>query len=292
MKYIYYPGCSLEGTAVEYNVATQAVMGALDAELVELEDWSCCGASAASATNHLISLALGARNLALAEQSELEMDFLIPCSACFLNLARSKVQVGRDVQLLKSVNEILREDGLRYRGGGRPRHFLDIIANDFDMEKIADLATTKLSGVRVALYYGCQALRPYGSYDDPEQPRSMEPLVQALGADVHGWNMGAKCCGAALMSTKKPVALEHVSRILKAAKGADCIVTICPMCQMNLEGYQTEISKAYIGEKGISILYLSQLIALAFELPDQDIGLDLNLSVTRAFQDKVEGFRA
>jgi heterodisulfide reductase subunit B len=287
MKYIYYPGCSLEGTALEYNVSTQAAMKAIGAELVELEDWTCCGASAAEATSFLLSMVLAARNLALGERMNIDGDFLIPCSACYLNLRRVEEHVHQDTNLLDKINEALNEEGLQYKGGIRVRHLLDVIATDFDPAKIAAKVKHKLSGFRVAPYYGCQALRPYGSFDDAEQPRSMEPVIEALGAEVHPWAMGSKCCGAALMSTKKDVALELTGALLKGAKGADCIVTICPMCQMNLEAYQAAISKARGEDLGISILYLPQLMGLALDLPENELKLDLNLALTSALKSRL-----
>jgi heterodisulfide reductase subunit B len=287
MKYIYYPGCSLEGTALEYNLSTQAAMKALGAELVELEDWTCCGASAAEATSFLLSMVLAARNLALGERMDIDGDFLIPCSACYLNLRRVEEHVRQEADLLGKINDALREEQLQYKGGIRVRHLLDVIATDFDPARIAAKVTHKLSGLSVAPYYGCQALRPYGSFDDPEQPRSMEPVIEALGAEVHPWTVGSKCCGAALMSTKKDVALELTGAILKAAQGADCIVTVCPMCQMNLEAYQGAISKARGEDLGISILYLPQLMGLAFGLPKNELKMDLNIAVTSALKSKL-----
>ena len=114
----------------------------------------------------------------------------------------------------------------------------------------------------------------------------MEPLIEALGAQVHPWTVGAKCCGAALMSTKKEVALELTGAILEAAQGADCIVTVCPMCQMNLEAYQRPISHSKGRDMGISILYLPQLMGVAFALPDDALKLNLNLALTKDFRDK------
>ena len=286
MKYIYYPGCSLEGTAQEYNASTQAALQAMGAELVELEDWTCCGASAAEATSHLLSMVLAARNLALGEKMEIDADFLIPCSACYLNLRRVEDHVKRDDTLLAKINEALEEEELRYEGGIKVRHFLDVVTSDFAPEDITPLVKKDLSGLKVAPYYGCQALRPYSDYDDPQEPHCMEPLIQALGAQVHPWTVGAKCCGAALMSTKKEVALELTGAILEAAQGADCIVTVCPMCQMNLEAYQRPISHSKGRDMNISILYLPQLMGVAFALPDDALKLNLNLALTKDFRDK------
>ena len=287
MKYIYYPGCSLEGTAREYNISTQAAMKAMGADLVELEDWTCCGASAAEATSFLLSMVLAARNLARGEKMEVDGDFLIPCSACYLNLRRVEDHVRRDEALLDKINAALEEEDLEYKGGIRVRHLLDVVATDFEPQNIRSLVKRSLAGFRVAPYYGCQALRPYPDFDDPQEPRCMEPLIDALGAEIHPWSAGAKCCGAALMTTKKEVALELTGGILKAARGADCIVTICPMCQMNLEAYQDPISKMTGEDLHISIVYLPQLMGLAFGLTKEDLRLNLNLAITDGFKEKM-----
>jgi heterodisulfide reductase subunit B len=287
MKYIYYPGCSLEGTAREYNISTQATMSALGAELVELEDWTCCGASAAEARSYLLSMVLAARNLALGEKQDSEADFLVPCSSCYLNLRRVEDHIHRDDTLLRKINEALAEEGLHFDGKRKVRHLLDVLVTDFGAQAVRPLVKHELSGLRVAPYYGCQALRPYATFDDPQQPRSMEPLIEALGAEIHSWNAGPKCCGAALMTTKKEVALELTGGILKEAQGADCIVTVCPMCQMNLEAYQDAVSGAKGEDLRISVLYLPQLMGVAFGLPEENLKMKLNLVVTGAFKEKI-----
>lgn len=279
MKYLYYPGCSLEGTAIEYHASTQAVMAALGAELQEIEDWTCCGASAAESVSNLLSRVLPARNLALAERINPGGDILIPCSACYLNLRRVEVEITQE-GLLDKLNAALGEEGLSYHGGTRSRHLLDVISNDIRAEVIADRIKRPLTGLRVAPYYGCQCLRPYGTYDDPEQPTSMEPLIKATGAEVHPWTMGAKCCGAGLMTTKKEVALELTGAVLRAARGADCIVTVCPMCQMNLDSYQGQAAKMQGEDLGISVLYLPQLLGLALGLPGGDLRIESNMALT------------
>jgi heterodisulfide reductase subunit B len=287
MEYIYYPGCSLEGTALEYDVSTRAAMGALGAELTELNDWTCCGASAADATSYLLSMVLAARNLALAEGMDVDVDIMIPCSACYLNLRKVEDHVQQDGTLKGKINEALEEEGLAYNGGVKVRHLLDVMVNDVDPEAIAPLVKKNLDGLRVAIYYGCQALRPYATYDDHEQPRSLEPLIQALGADIHPWEMGAKCCGAALMTTKKDVAMELTGSLLRAAQGADCIVTVCPMCEMNLEAFQEPISKARGEDLAIPVLYLPQLIGLALGLSKKELKLNLNLALADSFKQRL-----
>jgi len=288
MKYQYYPGCSLEGTALEYNISTQALMKATGTELFEIDDWTCCGASAAEATSYLLSLALPARNLALAEKMDGLNDIMVPCSACYLNLKKVEEKIRKDADLLRKLNAVLAENQLELKGQVRVRHLLDVLSNDIGPGTIKPLVKKLFTDVKVAPYYGCQCLRPYAVFDDPEKPKSMEPLIKAIGATVYPWEMGGKCCGASHMNTKMEVGLELVHAILHAAVGADVIVTVCPMCQMNLEAYQQKISKKYQKALSITILYLPQLLGLAIGLSEKDLGLDLNLSITKDFRKKLK----
>jgi len=289
MNYFYYPGCSLEGTARELDASTRAVMETLGVELTEVSDWSCCGASAAEAVSRLLSLSLAARNLALAEGSRADAELLVPCSACYLNLRRVGGEIKGDGGALGRINQVLSEEGLAYRGGVRVRHLLDVLANDVGARRIAGKVRRPLAGLRIAPYYGCQILRPYADFDDPERPRSMEPVLSALGAEIHPWSGGGRCCGAGLMTTKKEVALDLTGSLLSSARGADAIATVCPMCQMNLEAFQKKISRRRGEDVAISILYLPQLIGAAFGLPPQRLGLNGNLALTPALHRKLRG---
>ena len=288
MKYIYYPGCSLEGTAREYDISTRALMQAAGAELVELPDWTCCGASAAEPTSFLLSLALPARNLAKAEQMGDIRDILVPCSACYLNLKRVEEKIRTEPEILDKLNTILAEEHLELTGRMRVRHILDVIINDVGAESIRSLVKKKLNHLVVAPYYGCQCLRPYPVFDDPERPQSMEPILDAVGAGIHVWDMGGRCCGASHMNTKMEVGIALVSAILKNARGADAVVTVCPMCQMNLECFQNKASRVCKEDVTISVVYLPQLIGLALDLSETDLGLNLNLSITEKFRNKLK----
>ena len=287
MKYQYYPGCSLEGTALEYNLSTRALMASLGVELLEIEDWTCCGASAADSISDLLSLALPARNIAIAEKTDEVRDILVACSACYLNLKKVEAKIRSEPAILKKLNSILNEDQLQISGRLHVRHLLDVIVNDVGPETIRDNLKRALTGFRIAPYYGCQCLRPYVVFDDPEDPRSMEPLIETVGAQVHPWTMGGKCCGASHMNTAMAVGLELVAAILQGAKGADAIVTVCPMCQMNLEAYQHKISRIQNEDLSMTVLYLPQLIGLALGLSENDLRFDLNLSITDRFREKL-----
>lgn len=292
MKYLYYPGCSLEGTALEYDLSTRAFMEAVGADLVELEDWTCCGASAASTVSSLLSLALPAINLAIAEKMDDAGEILVPCSACYLNLKNVEEKIKKDPDLLNKINIVLAEKNLSLRGKIKVRHILDVISRDLGPEAILNRMKKSLKGLKIAPYYGCQCLRPYSVFDDPEAPCSMDQVIRAAGAMIHPWNMGGKCCGASHMNTKMEVGMELVRAILKEARGADAIVTVCPMCQMNLEAYQKKISSACNENLEIAVLYLPQLLGLALGLSEQELRLDLNLSATGTLMHKlIHSFR-
>jgi heterodisulfide reductase subunit B len=288
MKYLYYQGCSLEGSAREYDLSTRALMAAAGAQLIEIEDWTCCGASAAEAVSHYLALALPARNLALAERQEDAADILVPCSACYLNLKKVAEQAKKDPRVADEINAMLSADGLQLTGSLRVRHLLEVLLRDVGAGFIARKRTCSLEGLTIAPYYGCQCLRPYAVFDDPEKPRSMEALIEATGAAVHAWDMGGMCCGASHMNTKMEVGLQLVHAILEQAAGADAIVTVCPMCQMNLEGYQAKVSKLGGQPIHMSVIYLPQLLGLALGLPDDSLRLDLNLSVQPEFLAKIQ----
>jgi heterodisulfide reductase subunit B len=288
MKYLYYPGCSLEGTAREYDLSTRAFMQELGADLLEIKDWTCCGASAAEATSYLLSLALPACILAMAEKMNGVGEILVPCSACYLNLKKVEEKSRKDPALLDKINTILEEEELQLHGKVRVRHLLDVVARDVGPKKIIARLKNPLLDLSIAPYYGCQCLRPYSVFDDPEAPTSMEPVIKAAGAKIHPWNMGGRCCGASHMTTKPEVALELVAAILKAARGADAIVTVCPMCQMNLEAYQKKISRKCKEDMSMTILYLPQFLGLALGLSEKDLRIDLNLSITKSFRDKLQ----
>ena len=287
MNYLYYPGCSLSASAREYDLATRALMTAAGANLTEIDDWTCCGASAAAPISQLLSLSLSARNLALAEQTAADGQVLVPCSACYLNLKKAREALGNDAAIRATINQALAAVNLTAAGSVGVRHLLDVLAVDLGAQHLAPLMKRSLSGLTVAPYYGCQCLRPYAEFDDPERPVSMEPLIEATGAAVHVWEMGARCCGASLVSTQPDAGLGRVGAILKAAKGADLIVTVCPMCQMNLDAWQAKASRMAGEDLSISVLYLPQLLGLAMGLSSRELGLNLNLAIGEGFREKI-----
>jgi heterodisulfide reductase subunit B2 len=285
--YLYYTGCTLETSAKEYDLSTRAFLERLGLDLVEIDDWTCCGASAAEASSMLLSRSLAARNLALAAAQLPGTDILVPCSACYLNLKRAQVESAADAGLRGRLNEVLAEEGLRLDSAPPVRHLLDVLTRDVGAAQVAERVVRPLTGLKVAAYYGCQCLRPYPIFDDPEKPTSMDALVRAAGADVFPWEMKARCCGAAHLTTKRSVGLKLVAAILKSAQGADLVVTVCPMCQLNLEAYQGAASRLAGEDLAIPILYLPQLLGLALGLDAEAVGLSLNLAISEQLKQRL-----
>ena len=268
MKYLFYPGCSAEGSALEYKTSTLAVLEALGAEVEELEDWTCCGASVAPAMSDLLGVVLPARNLALAEQAGGGRDLLTICSACYTNFRRTAASIASQPRLLDTINQALEVEGLTYNGMVQARHLMDVLANDFSLEAIAARVERPLTGLTVAPYYGCQTVRPYSPFDDDQRPTSMIGILEALGVTVHRHSHEALCCGTSLLTTKPDVGYQMVGAILEACEPADCIVTVCPMCHMNLDSYQDKVSQLVGRPLHIPVLFLPQLMGLAFGLPE------------------------
>lgn len=289
MKYLFYPGCSAEGSALEYKTSTLAVLEALGADVEELDDWTCCGASAASVKSDLLGMVLPARNLALAEQAGDGQDVLAVCSACYTNLRRTSEAVTKDRDLLRTINEALEVEGLSYRDTVTTRHLMDVLANDFSSEEIAEQVQRPLTDLTVAPYYGCQTVRPYSPFDDDERPSSMVAVLEALGATVHRHNREASCCGTSLMMTRPNIGYRMAGEILAACEPADCAAAVCPMCHMNLDSYQGKASRVMGRTLSLPIFFLPQLMGLAFGLPESALMFKRHVVSVKPVLDAIAG---
>ncbi len=272
--YAYFPGCSLEGTAIPYKLSIQAVSKALGVELVELEDWNCCGASAYSSVDELVSTCVSARNLALAEKTGL--DLVTACSACYTTLNKVNSALKQYPQLKASVGEVLSAVGLEYRGTARIRHLARVLLEDIGCEAIASEVRQPLEGLRVAPYYGCQLVRPHPSLDSAEFPDSLDRLMESLGAEVTVFPLRARCCGASLIISQPEVALGLIRKLLDNAveNDAQCLVTVCPLCQTNLDVYQGKVASKFQVKYDIPVFFFTQLVGLALGLGFKELGID------------------
>lgn len=278
MDYSYYPGCSLESAQSSYSNSVKKVFSILGCNLIELEDWNCCGATIYMSVKEILGFAISARNLALAEKHK--RDLVAPCSSCFTILEKTHRYMKELPELQKRVNECLSEAGLKYNLSVKVRHPLEVLINDVGLDKIKEKVKIPLNGLKIANYYGCQIVRPQRDFDDREDPVTMDNLFSVLGADNVYFPMKVKCCGGMLMTTYEDVALKLSKEIIECAVNnkAECIVTTCPLCQMNLEAYQEVINKEYGTNYNIPVLFFTQIIGLAFGLSEQELEIDKNLT--------------
>jgi len=272
--YAYYPGCSQEATAKAYDVSSRHVSKALGLTLQEIDDWNCCGATEYFSINRLPAYSLVARNLALAaEQNNKEL--VAPCSACYFNLRSTDTDMGQYPELGEQVNQALAAGKLHYQPGSlRVRHLLDVIVEDVGYEAVEAKVTQKLSGLRIAPYYGCLVVRPYNELN-AEYPTHLDKLMATLGATVVDFPMKAHCCGGHMTQISEETAFELIRRLLQNAAEyeADMIVTLCPMCQINLEAYQGQVNRMFGTDFNIPILYYTQLLGVAFGIAPKELGI-------------------
>ncbi len=274
MKYAYYPGCSLESSAKEYDLSIRACCEFTDVELIEVPDWICCGASSAHATSHLLSIALPAKTLVQTEKMGLHQ-IIAPCIACLTRLKVANIEMAEDTDLKGKVETVLESD---YKGNVRVRNILDVFLNDVGLEKIRKKVVTPLKGLKVACYYGCLLTRPphIAQFDDVENPQSMDELMRAIGAETVEWSFKTDCCGVSMSLAETDAALVLTNKILEGAKdaGADCVAVACPLCQSNLDLRQKAIGNTFGVFYDLPILYFSQLMGLAFGATTTDVGLE------------------
>ncbi len=272
MKFAYFPGCSLSSSAYDYHLSLQYVTKALGIDLVEVKDWVCCGASSAHATSHLLSIALPVLNLCHAEKDGLDK-LIAPCLACLSRFKAANVELAHDVDLKKKIYEVF---DYKYQGKVKVYHPLEVFL-EMGIEKIRQRIRKKLKGLNLACYYGCVLTRPpkVCQFDNVEDPQSMDTVVRALGAETVDWSFKTECCGVSMTLTRSDIVLKLSNDILREAKeaGANAITVACPLCQANLDGRQRQIEETYKTSYGIPILYITQLMGLAFGALPKEVGL-------------------
>jgi heterodisulfide reductase subunit B len=261
-RYAYYPGCSLEGTGKEYDVSTRLACQDLGIDLVELEAWTCCGASSAHATNHWLSLALPARNLRLVEEQGFE-SVVAPCAMCYARF-RHTMHALQDPETRAQTNQLLDKP---FQGQVHIHSLVDLFSEPERLEMLRGGRQRDLSELRLVAYYGCLLVRPPEILepDDPESPMMQDKIIDAAGATVVDWPLKTECCGGSLAISRTDIALELTRRLLEDAtrRGAHGIVTACPMCHSNLDTRQGQINRKYGTDLDLPIFYFTQLTGLA-----------------------------
>ncbi len=285
--YLLYPGCSMEASARAYDLSVRAIAGPLGMNLKEIEDWNCCGATEYLGLSQIPAYSLIARNLAIAAKDPSGNRSLVaPCSACYLNLAKADHNMKEKPKLGALVNDALAAGGLNYVPGTLEiRHLLDVIVYDIGLNAVEKLVVQPLAGLRIAPYLGCMVPRPDYSHrwSDHDRPVELDMLLKTLGAEVVDYPLRTECCGGHMTQIGPEMGLEMIRRLLYAADklDTDAMVTICPMCQLNLDGFQGEANRCFNTDYHIPVLFFTQLVGLAFGIEPKELGFGAELVSAR-----------
>jgi heterodisulfide reductase subunit B len=269
-------------------------MPELGIDVVDIEDWNCCGASVGNiGGGPLPTLALNGRNLAKADEQGND-EVIVGCAACYLNTHGSNEKIKESVEKRRTVNEALEAGGLSYDGDLQVHHAMEVLVNDVGLDEVEKRATNKLDGLKVAGWVGCQTVRPFaetdagGKYATYEDPSFLDDITQACGAEVADFQPKTNCCGGSVAVMKPEKTLHLMKLLLDAAKnsGADVITTPCPLCQTNLEMYQDAINKEYGTDFNIPVIFPTQLMAVAFGMDaKKDAGLQRQTIRSKKLED-------
>ena len=269
----YFPGCSLHGSGVELDLSIRAVSAVAGVDLKEIDDWNCCGASAAHNLNHDLAIALPYRVLALAEAQGFT-EILAPCAACFSRMKGTAVRLKRDPELVEKMQALM---DLPYKGTVAILNIIEY-TNRLLTGGLKEKLTAPLAGLKVAAYYGCLLSRGEGIIEgeSAEAPTGMEAALRAAGCEPVPWNFAVECCGGGFSMSMTEAVVDLSSKVLEDAKaaGAQAIVTGCPMCHSNLDMRQLKINAEGLGPFDMPILYLSELVGLAAGLEPKRLGLN------------------
>jgi len=279
MDMAYYPGCSLHASSELYDIQCKMVFKNLGIELKELEDWNCCGATAAAKTDDFLAIALPARNLGIADATGLS-EIMIPCSSCYSRTLVSQKRLSCDPELKDSINAEL---GKKIEGKIKVSNILEVLRAKVDSGELAEKAKKKLAGLKAACYYGCLLTRfpcDVELTDDVENPQAMEIVCKALGAETVDWSYKTDCCGASGSVNDAEQSQLLMSRIFKdaVARGANCFISTCPLCQFNLDAYQDEVGRKYGIEKRLPVYFITELIGLSMGFDPIAMQVDRHLT--------------
>ncbi len=272
LTFSFYPGCTEHSTGMEYGMSTHAVFGMLGVKFEEVEDWNCCGGAAAHCLSKLLGLALPARNIAQAQKTDRPL--AIPCPGCFNAVKRARHALTNDPEMKDRLERIV---GFKYNGNLQVKAMHEVLLDYIGLDKLKPLIKTPLTGLKVVSYYGCALVRDPKIVEggDPENPIFLDDIVTALGGEALDWSYKADCCGADLSMTHGKIAIELADKLAAAAieVGADCIMTSCGLCQINLDTKQS----AYPEDK-IPVMYFTELMGIAMDLPNRDEWWDMHVA--------------
>jgi heterodisulfide reductase subunit B len=270
----YFPGCSQTGTAKQYDESLRAVCRKAGIEIKEIDDWNCCGATAAHSMNRKLSVALPARNLALAENQGLN-ELLVPCAACYSRMMTGQHEFLDDNELNKTIPDII---GMPLEGTSKIFNVLEFI-NEHVSPNLKSQVVKPLNK-KVACYYGCLLVRPpkLVKQDRYEDPTMMDDIMKLIGADPIDWAFKTECCGAGLSVSKTDIVGKLSGKIVGDAidRGAEAIIVACPMCHSNLDLRRPELEESLGRKTDIPVLFITQAIGYALGMSDSELGMQRN----------------
>lgn len=292
MNYAFFPGCSLQSTAWDFDKSTRALFDALGIGLEDIPGWVCCGSTPAHASNASLAVALPVVSLQKAKEAG-HSEVVVACASCYARLRTANYKVVNDPEERERAQRVTES---QYAGEVKVRHILDVLVNDFGADEVRKRICAPLDGIRVASYYGCLLSRPPGvvAFDDPEHPTCMDSLVTAAGAEAVDWPFKTECCGASLSIVNGNATNRLAYRLLSMARhaGAQCIVVACPLCQLNLDFRQAGAKKGKDPIPQMPVLYITQLLGLALGLSPKQLGLEaLTVSALPLFEHVVAAGR-
>lgn len=292
MRYALYLGCTAPVRTLNYELSARNTARELGIEFIDINDFGCCGFPV-KALDHDTALLMSARNLALAEEQGLDICAL--CSSCTGTQAEANHLLQEDANLRERINDKLEAaTGRRYNGTIRVRHYARILYEEVGVERLREVVTTDLSGLRLAAHYGCHYLKPAGAhdeFDDPEAPRSLDEMIQALGVDSVHYEGRDQCCGGGILAADEQTALAmpHLKLERAVAAGADALVVVCPFCDIMYEFQQRRIEKIYETRYRLPVLFYPQILGLAMGLSSDEVGLQLNRVKSRTIMQAARG---
>ncbi len=289
-KYALFLGCTIPARSRNYEMSARKVAEKLDIELVDIGDFCCCGFPV-KASYRMPSLALAARNLALAEKEGLDICTL--CSACTTMLVEAAHELNENETLRAEVNKELAEFGLVYKGTTHVYHFTRILYEMVGLEKIREQVTRDFSGLGFAAHYGCHYLKPsecFERFDSPERPHTLDDLIAVTGAEAVQYQDKMECCGGSVLAVDETLAQRMAGDKLLRLKqrGVDGLISICPFCSVMYDDNQKKIATLLEEELDVPILYLPQLLGLAMGYERKELGLQMNKVKTKALLARIE----
>jgi heterodisulfide reductase subunit B2 len=274
MKYAYYPGCASESSARDQHASSVAVAKALGIDFVEIKGWSCCGATPGHQTDRVLAASLSAANLILAQ--DMGLDVVVNCAACYNRLKMANYEALNHPDMRSKIADAI---GREYDGTVKVKHLMEVLLKDYGADALSHAFTHSFAGLKVASYYGCLLVRPHEvtNFDDPENPKSLDLLVDAMGGECLDWPCKVECCGNSMsLTTRSDLVVNLSDSIIGMARaaGAECIAVACPLCQVNLDLRQMDIKKQTGRQYDMPILYITQLIGLCLGISQEKLGLN------------------